>query len=547
MSIYYHVTNGTIIITGRTFQYREHIKAVGARFNGVEKNWFLALDDANLEKVKELCSLAGGGATNEAIETAKQPTPALTRVTIDETDERIDDGEADVSALRSPGDLTVSELMDRLQHVVAISYPRPVWIIGEIQNLAIKNGVAFFNLAEAKGDAGEGATVTIRASIWKNSLRDLRVRHGEAKIDEVLQEGLKIRCLVSVGLFKDRGHISLAVQDIDPIFTKGALALAREALLRELRSKGLDRANKSLTMSKFPFRIGLVSADGSRAQGDFLDQLKEYGFCGEVVFFPATMQGDGTPIQVQKAVETLTAFGCDAIAITRGGGSAADLRWFDDHRLVYALVSCPVPLIIAVGHHDDTCVAEEIAFRREKTPTAAADFIVSVFAETRQNIDAMAAQMAFGLERFATVYADRLSDLGEKLGAATERAFARRRESILNLSWQLAAGSERLMMAAREKLLRWGADLHRQASEGMNCLRDRLNDVERKLLAVDPKWHLEEGWVKLFGPRGHVRSIADVVSGETLRTRLKDGRLVLNVTDVKDLSKDASDKDEDHG
>ena len=45
-----------------------------------------------------------------------------------------------------------------------------------------------------------------------------------------MQDGLKIRCRCHVGFYRGRASISLTLTDLDPKYTKGALALAREAL-----------------------------------------------------------------------------------------------------------------------------------------------------------------------------------------------------------------------------------------------------------------------------------------------------------------------------
>ena len=46
--------------------------------------------------------------------------------------------------------------------------------------------------------------------------------------------------------------------------------------------------------------------------------------------------------------------GVDVIVLARGGGSFDDLLAFSDERLVQAVASCPVPVVSAVGHEQDT-------------------------------------------------------------------------------------------------------------------------------------------------------------------------------------------------
>ena len=127
------------------------------------------------------------------------------------------------------------------------------------------------------------------------------------------------------------------------------------------------------------------------------------------------MQGERVVPEVRKAIEKLVAHGCDLIVITRGGGSAADLRWFDASEIAYAIVECPTPVICAIGHHDDVCVAEEVSYMRQKTPTAAAEYILAIFSQTRDKIDSLARKLAALLAEKAAELAELQSALSERL------------------------------------------------------------------------------------------------------------------------------------
>ena len=213
------------------------------------------------------------------------------------------------------------------------------------------------------------------AVIWQSQLKELSAKHGKETLKDILQEGLKLCLSCQLNFYKGRGQVSLQVQDLDPSYTKGALALEKEKTIKKLKSLKLYDRNKKIPLSRFPFRIGLITAEGSRAYSDFCHQLENKNFGLHVLFVSASMQGQQTGPSVQKAFAQLQQQNCDLIVITRGGGSASDLRAFDAFEVAKLVAEAPVPVLAAIGHHEDSCVVEEVCFQHLKTPTAAAEYI----------------------------------------------------------------------------------------------------------------------------------------------------------------------------
>lgn len=475
---------------------------------------------------------------------------------------------------------TVRELLDRAQRVVSRAFTDSFWIIGEIHNMSSKQSHVFFDLSEAKDplptalEAYEinedhaakgqdsvrrdeadsvargvilerqkkprtqrsspgpstGATLTIRCVLWQDSLRKIRQNRGEEALDGALQDGLKVALRCRVQFYRDRAQLSLVVEDLDPAYTKGSLALMREKLLKELRSRGLDRANGRLEFPDFPFVVGLISAEGSRAYSDFTHQLEVLGFPGQVVFCGSPMQGDGVSSGVVAGLKILTEKGCDVIVITRGGGSAADLRWFDDRDIAFGIAQCPLPVIAAIGHHDDRCVAEEVCYQRQKTPTAAADFIMSVFQGVRNRIDEAHRQLLRGLTRRRDGFVQETTRLGENIGRLALRALEMRGQGLYEMGSSMERALVRGVMKEEALIAQIEAKIPVILERRISQEQDRVSRFQEALVKADPRPWLAQGWTQIQDETGHaLRSVHEVHEGQNLRARLTDGVLELKM------------------
>lgn len=569
MTLYYRHQGHFLILFGNTYPVREQIKALGGTFNGAERNWRMPYTETAIELVDQLCRRHGGGVLGvppgtaspgpsgslggEAVSVTGQSdlrsaaalgvgpvlevastegTGLLTSGTPKETPENS-------KAPQAPG-ITISELMMRASLVLQKAFPEPIWVTAEVQNLARRPSGIFFDLAEGRDESHANATLTVKAILWRDAVEAIASRRGADALREVLQDGLKVRMLCRVQLYKDRGQISLLVEDIDPTFTKGALAIAREKLLRELRAKGLDTAQKRLRLSPFPFKVGLISASGSRAQSDFVDQLCSLKFPGQILFCPTPMQGEGVPSLVVSALRYLEKAGCDLIVVTRGGGSAADLRWFDAAEIAYAIAQARVPIVAAIGHHDDVVVAEEICFQRQKTPTAAADFVAAIFETTRQRIDQLADHLAQDLARRIEEFSVLTAGLGERLHGAAVKGLGEREYALANRAHGLEREALQVVQRLDMRFQALSSSLSLAARDALSKQVDHLSELERQLTRKDPSPWLAQGWTQLSGPRGMIRRAGDIGVGEDIKARLLDGSLVLRVLSAKFASQGPS-------
>ena len=112
----------------------------------------------------------------------------------------------------------------------------------------------------------------------------------------------------------------------------------------------------------------------------------------QVVVAETLVQGPQAPARIVAALQALCREpDVDVVVLTRGGGSFEDLLPFSDERLVRAVAACPVPVVSAVGHEQDTPLVDLAADARASTPTAAARLVVPDELELRERLEALRA------------------------------------------------------------------------------------------------------------------------------------------------------------
>src|SRR5207248_7426641 len=115
------------------------------------------------------------------------------------------------------------------------------------------------------------------------------------------------------------------------------------------------------------------------ARRDFLAGLERRGWRGTIVWGYAPVQDRRAAGAIARAIQDLAAVGeVEAIVVTRGGGSIADLWAFCDETLCRTVALTPVPVISAVGHDVDRTLIDDVAAVCCSTPTHAAEAAVAI-------------------------------------------------------------------------------------------------------------------------------------------------------------------------
>src|SRR3989441_4988167 len=293
--------------------------------------------------------------------------------------------------------LSVSELTGRIRTLLEERFIE-VWVEGELSNCRVWNtGHMYFTLKDAHAQ--------IKGVMFRSAYRYLKFTP---------QDGLRVVARGRISVYDPKGEYQLVCEHLEPEGL-GALQLAFDRLKQRLAAEGLFDARRKRPLPSLPRKIGVVTSLDGAAIRDIIKVLRGRYANAHIIIRPARVQGEGSAMDVARAVRAIGRVkGVEVVIVGRGGGSIEDLWTFNQEVVARAIAGCPVPTISAVGHETDVTIADFVADVRAPTPSAAAEMVVARKDDFCARIDRLA-------HRVASAMAGRIRRLDSRLHAVEAR------------------------------------------------------------------------------------------------------------------------------
>ena len=328
--------------------------------------------------------------------------------------------------------LSLTELQLIIRDSLYLSLPQMFWVAAEISEITVNSsGHCYLELVEKHRDE-KNIRARIRGIIW-NSRFSFISSFFENITGETLKGGLKILVKAKIEYHEIYG-LSLVINDIDPAFTLGELALKRQLIIKRLEEEGVFSMNRELDFPILPQRIAVISSKNAAGYTDFINHLTGNGF--GYVFYTALietpMQGTETEQGIISALDKIAvqAGFFDLVVIIRGGGSQTDLSWFDSYGIAYHITQFPLPVVTGIGHEKDLSVTDMVANKSLKTPTAVADFLIDCMAAAEEELNKMSSSIRDTVRIIIEENRNRIETFSIKLLPLARIMISARREKL---------------------------------------------------------------------------------------------------------------------
>ena len=372
-----------------------------------------------------------------------------------------------------------------------------VWVEGQVAQVSRRPGVGTVFLTLRDSVADISVPVTCPRTLFDG-------------LNPPLVEGASVVVHAKPSYYANRGTLSLAAREIR-LVGLGELLARLERRRQLLAAEGLFAAELKRPLPFLPGCVGLVTAPGSAAERDVIDNARRRWPAVAFETAYAAMQGGRAATEVIQAVGRLDRDAkVDVIVIARGGGAVEDLLPFSDEGLIRAVHACRTPVVSAIGHEPDTPLLDLVADVRASTPTDAAKLVVPDVAEELRIV-------SIGRDRLRAAlsgWVDR-----EQAGLDALRA----RPALADPGSLLAARTEEVV-SLRDRARR--TTLHR-----LDRATDEIAHQRARARALSPLATLRRGYSVLQDDAGHVlTSVKQVDRDQAVTVRIADGRVRATVS-----------------
>lgn len=422
--------------------------------------------------------------------------------------------------------LSLFELNSLVADVINTTMSRSYWVEAELSEVRENRGHCYMELIE-KNENSNVPIARASAKCWSNiwsAIKPYFIRITGQQI----RAGMKVMLQVHAQFHPQYGF-SWIVDDINPEYTMGDMMRKRQEIIRQLKEEGVYDLQKELSLPLFAQRIAVISSATAAGYGDFCNQLEnnELGLYFHVELFPAIMQGDNVESSIIASLNHINnreeEFDC--VVIIRGGGATADLSGFDTLGLAENVANFPLPIITGIGHERDESILDMVSYRRVKTPTAVAAYLINHLTSTLIRVENAQSTIIDYVKKALEIENMRIKHIGAQIPVLFSIVRTKQEARLESLFQRLFTASKELMKQSDFLLLSLQQRVQPAVRGRLSSEHHRLDVLEHRARLLDPTLLLKRGYSITLHNGKAIHNANDLKIGDTITTLLEIGQI----------------------
>ncbi len=410
---------------------------------------------------------------------------------------------------------TISQFINLLNDQLK---PIEAKIIGEVTSVKISSkGHVYFTLKDQDVEA------VVDCILWK----------GRYELNGIaLEAGMEVMAVGHPQVYPGTGRLSFHAEVIERV-GEGALKEAYKKLKQKLTMEGLFVPERKRPLPKLPHRIGVITSKQGAVIHDFMNNVGLHGF--EIMFIDSRVEGQEALIDLSQAMETMKKQSVDVLVIMRGGGSLQSLAAFDNEAIVRKIAAFPAPVIAAIGHHEDVTLSALAADVHVSTPTAAANLLHEQWLKPKEQVADVTNHILNRYQDALQGARDEVSGYKEAITGSYADIFSRYKDFEHMIRDKVFSKYYHTLTNVRLFIHRESVDrIFRTFEHALKSSGQLLDSCEKIIALNDPLRPLEKGYSLTYVHDTLVKSVHDIVIGDTIRVRVNDGSIDSSVHAIDD-------------
>lgn len=441
--------------------------------------------------------------------------------------------------MQQPHIFTVHSLNTEVRQVLEQGFGS-IWLVGEISNFAApSSGHWYFTLKDERAQ--------IRAAMFRNTNQRVKIRP---------QHGMQVLVRAKLTVYEPRGDYQLIIEHMEDAGA-GLLQQKYEQLKAKLQAEGLFDAEQKQALPESIKKVGVITSPTGAAVRDILAVLNRRDPSIEVIIYPSSVQGQAATGELLNMLQrAIMRNEVDVLIMARGGGSLEDLWCFNDEQLAYALHSCPIPTISAVGHEVDFTICDFVADVRAPTPSAAAELVSRDQRENLQRVNHLSHRIEQTWQRQLRHWQQqanylvqrlqqqdpqrqlqqnnqRLDELSLRAGSAVQRLVSQQQRNQVQIQNRLqTVHPERRIAPLKQQQQQLQQRLQLAMQQLVKQQRQHYQGINQALHMVSPLQTIERGYAVVRKTDGSVvRNPEQLAAGEAFQVKVAQGDFTATKTD----------------
>lgn len=485
------------------FSEKDQAKALGARWDGSTKRWYVPEGKPTAPFQQWLPANVVRDALPSAT-ASRVATPSISQIS---------SGSEELLAQRD--EVSLLDFMTRVAEAMNRVTPPAEWVRVELTEAKFKPNYGFLSGAEA----------SVQLFMSGSAMQAILKKFAAARV--TLEPGIKVLLKLKAEMNPKYG-LRLIVLDADPSYTLGDMKAKLDMIRTVLTAEGVFKQQAALPAPTDFTRVAVIAPAQAAGLGDFMaeaDQMESWGLCMFDVR-EAVFQGERAVASILSALSAVqpAATSFDVLVIIRGGGATNDLNWLNDLDLARAVATFPIPVIVGIGHERDRTILDEVARLTFDTPSKVAGHIAgTVITNARNAIEDMQSILghahrtvsnaaAQSLAQMQTICTQSLQTMKNAEASATKMMTDVRHLAV-----------QRLDRASHDTAL-WTRDIQTHARQLVATQQQALDALGREVLGLSPQSTVERGYaIVRQGDNRVITNRAQLDPERPLQIQFRDG------------------------